>query len=89
MTTFQNLNAYTLPNNLCFGATWLSPVTKKKVTALHFTSFVDCIRKVHGRVTLAQELEFSATMDEHTDLAIAAHVQEQADQLRFNLDGAL
>lgn len=35
--------------NLCFGAKWISPVTGKSVTALHFSSFVDSIRRLHNR----------------------------------------
>ena len=30
--------------NLCFGARWISPVTNKPVTALHFSSFVNRVR---------------------------------------------
>ena len=31
--------------NLCFGARWISPVTRKPVTALHFSSFVNSVCK--------------------------------------------
>lgn len=32
----------------CFGAKWVSPETNKKVTALHFSSYLDPIRKKHN-----------------------------------------
>ena len=31
--------------NLCFGAKWISPASGLPVTALHFSSFVDVVRK--------------------------------------------
>lgn len=44
-----NMPVDILPNNLCFGARWISPVTNKPVTALHFSSFIDCMRELYNR----------------------------------------
>lgn len=35
--------------SLCFTAKWISPETGKPVTALHFSSFINCTRKLHRR----------------------------------------
>lgn len=34
-------------NNYCFSAIWISPVTGKRCTALHFSSHLDCIKQLY------------------------------------------
>ena len=45
----HNFKGIHMKNSLCFKARWISPVTGKEVTALHFSSFTNAIRAVYAR----------------------------------------
>lgn len=36
-------------NSLCFTARWISPEINRKVTAIFFSGYIDCIRDLYGR----------------------------------------